>query len=91
MKLISGELRPDEGSIVYAGMSVGYLKQETEEVAGDRSVLDEALLAFEPILKLESEEQRLLQAMDEHPDHTEDAYTRLMEAFNVTHEKLIAS
>jgi ATP-binding cassette, subfamily F, member 3 len=72
-------------------MSVGYLKQETEEVAGDRSVLDEALLAFEPILKLESEEQRLLQAMDEHPDHTEDAYTRLMEAFNVTHEKLIAS
>ena len=91
LKLIAGELDPDGGSIVYSGQSVGYLKQETEEVAGDISVIDEALKAFSEVLDLERDEQRLIQEMDAHPDHETAEYQRFLHDFNTVHEKLLAA
>jgi ATP-binding cassette, subfamily F, member 3 len=91
LRLIAGEFPPDEGSIAYAGMSVGYLKQETEEVAAHLTVLDETMQAFSEILALEAEEHRLIEFMDKEPNHESEEYVRAMEAFNRVHDQLQAS
>jgi len=91
LRLIAGEFPPDEGSIAYAGMSVGYLKQETEEVAAHLTVLDETMQAFAEILALEAEEHRLIEFMDTEPNHESDEYVKAMETFNSVHDQLQAS
>lgn len=91
LKLLSGEMKADSGSIVYAGQTVGHLRQETEEVGAAATVLSEAMTAFQEVLNLESEEQRLIQEMDEHPDHDTDSYRRLMTSFDTVHQKLLAA
>jgi len=91
LRLISGEFPPDGGSIGYSGMSVGYLKQETQEVGAVRTVLDETMLAFEDILNLEKEELRLIEQMEVETDHESEAYHKVMEAFNRVHEQLQAT
>ena len=84
-------MKADSGSIVYAGQTVGHLRQETEEVGAAATVLSEAMTAFQEVLNLESEEQRLIQEMDEHPDHDTDSYRRLMTSFDTVHQKLLAA
>ncbi len=48
-------MKADSGSIVYAGQTVGHLRQETEEVGAAATVLSEAMTAFQEVLNLESE------------------------------------
>lgn len=90
LKLLSGEMQADDGDIVFAGQTVGYLRQETEEVGTGTTVLDEAITAFQETLDLEQEEQRLIAAMDAHVDHTSDEYQRLMRSFDAVHQQLLA-
>ncbi|MEQ9104674.1 MAG: ABC-F family ATP-binding cassette domain-containing protein [Rhodothermales bacterium] len=90
LRLISGEIAPDGGSLSYGGWRVGYLRQDTEERPAERTVIEEALQAFQAIQKLEDEEHRLLQRLEDLSDHTSDAYIRAMEAFNRVHEELVA-
>ena len=90
LKLLSGELTADDGDIVFAGQTVGYLKQETEEVSVGATVLGEAITAFQETLDLEKEEQRLIAAMDAHEDHTSEEYHRLMRSFDAVHQQLLA-
>ena len=90
LKLLSGEMQADDGDIVFAGQTVGYLKQETEEVNVGTTVLGEAITAFQETLDLEQEEQRLIAAMDAHVDHTSDEYQRLMRSFDAVHQQLLA-
>ncbi len=90
LKLISGEITPDGGDIVRASQTVGYLRQETEEVSPGTTVLGEAMTAFQETLDLEAEEQRIIAAMDAHEDHTSTEYQQLMAAFDRTHQQLLA-
>ena len=83
-------MQADDGDIVFAGQTVGYLRQETEEVGTGTTVLDEAITAFQETLDLEQEEQRLITAMDAHVDHTSDEYQRLMRSFDAVHQQLLA-
>ena len=89
LKLISGDLEPDDGSVIRAGQTVGYLRQETEEVAAGMTVLGEAMQAFSETLDLEQEEQRIIAAMDAHEDHTTEAYQKLMADFDRVHQQLL--
>ena len=90
LKLLTGEITPDDGNIVYAGQTVGYLKQETEEVTPGATVLEEAMTAFQETLDLEAEEQRLIGAMEAHEDHTSEKYHQLMRSFDAVHQQLQA-
>ena len=72
-------------------MSVGYLKQETEEIEATKTVLEEAMQAFSEILELEAEEHRLIECMEAESDHETDAYHKVMVDFNRVHELLLAS
>jgi ATP-binding cassette subfamily F protein 3 len=90
LRLIAGEQQVDDGSISYGGFSVGYLKQETQESLTTRSVMDEALEAFDDVLDLERRERDLLAEMERIDDHESDAYRKAMHRFNDVHEQLTA-
>ncbi len=91
LRLIAGEFPADEGSIGYSGMTVGYLKQETEEIEAQKTVLEETIQAFSEILALEAEEHRLIEHMEAESDHETEAYHKVMMEFNRVHELLLAS
>ena len=90
LKIIAGDVLPDEGSVIRGGMSVGYLRQETEEVSAGVTVLAEAMQAFSEALDLEKEEKRILSAMEATEDHTSEAYHKLMTDFDRVHQQLLA-
>ena len=84
MKCLTGEQGYDGGQISFeAGASVGYLKQDIQEMDLDRSPLEEAMTAFAHVERLEAEEVRLTEKMmamlEENVDTGGDAYMALVE------------
>ena len=87
IKIIEGELLPDEGTVsMMRGTSVGVLQQQ-QGLASERTLIQEMELVFEPLQKMEArlrELERLIAA--HHEDERELAklsgeYARLMERF----------
>ena len=87
LKMLAGLEEPDSGSVVKpAGLTVGYLPQDGRDQSG-RTLLEEAGLAFKPLLDLRDEiaalEERLTE--DTHSDaaHAEmlARYSDLQESF----------
>ncbi len=89
LRLISGEAEPDEGSVSIAGDTIGYLRQEFQEQASDRSVLEEALMAFSDVHSLQSEEERLLSEIESFEDHSNPIYEKLLSDMHHVHERLV--
>ena len=90
LRVISGEQSVDQGEVVYeGGASVGFLRQDTQEEDLDISPLDEALHAFDDVIRLEAEAARLTRAMEDHPDHTTDDYFGLVEQFSRVQDRLV--
>jgi ATP-binding cassette subfamily F protein 3 len=88
LRMIAGEVEPDGGSIsVPKGTLVGYLPQEALGVSG-RSVLTEAMTAFEHIHRIADEcarlEADLAHTSADHPQHDSlmAAYTAAREAWD---------
>ncbi len=65
LRLLAGELEPDEGTIARAG-SIGYLAQDVQEHDTGRTVIDEALGAFEELNALEAREAALTKKLERH-------------------------
>lgn len=85
-KIIAGSLEKDSGQI-YIGkdISLGYLEQNVKSNS-DNTLLQEALLCFEDLIKLEEELRKLENKISEsaHSDKLEDImneYSRKMEIF----------
>jgi ATP-binding cassette, subfamily F, member 3 len=79
LRMIAGRIKPDSGEISMEGdVTIGYLEQDVQEADPRRSVLDEAMLAFEEVLALEAEIERVIQALDAETDHMSDRYERLL-------------
>ncbi|GMQ81971.1 MAG: ABC-F family ATP-binding cassette domain-containing protein [Rhodothermia bacterium] len=89
LRLISGEAEPDEGSVSLAGDSIGYFRQETQEQASERSVLEEALLAFSDVHSLQTEEERLLREIESFQNHDDSKYEKLLSDMHHVHERLV--
>ena len=89
LRIISGESDPDEGSVSVAGIRIGYLRQETQEEASDRSVLEEALLAFRDVSSLHSEEERLIRDIESFQNHNDPEYEKLLSDLNHVHDRLV--
>lgn len=80
LKLLAGETEPTAGTVSRdKGLAVGYLKQDLDFESG-RTVLDEAYQAFEEIIELESELNRVNTALAEREDYESEAYHDLMVA-----------
>ncbi len=92
LKIITGQIRPDEGRVLVGGQTtVGYLEQDVQSLNSEAGILDEALTAFEDIQKLEREEQRIMNDLAEHPDHTDPQYERLLHMLENVHAQLAAA
>ena len=90
LRVIAGEQSVDQGDVIYeGGASVGFLRQDTQEEDLSISPLEEALHAFDDVLRLEAEAERLTQEMEAHPDHTTDDYFKLVEQFSKVHDRLL--
>ena len=81
MKIIAGQQMPTAGTVSSPrGTTIGYLPQ-VMELAGDRSVMDEALLAFDHIRDLQSEIERMQREMAERTDYETEDYMQLCERY----------
>jgi ATP-binding cassette subfamily F protein 3 len=91
LRVITGQQRLDEGSVSLAGgTTLGYLEQDVQELDADRSVVEEALLAFHEVDELQDEEERIVQALEADTDHTTERYAQLLHALEHVHARLVA-
>ena len=88
MKLICGEQNPTSGSIDKPDhISIGYLPQIMEHHRG-RSVLEEAMTAFEQSNEAEREVERITNELASRTDYESEEYTSLIEELNELNDRL---
>ena len=80
---------PDEGQVA-GEVKVGYLAQDTQEVSSSRTVLEEAMRAFGHIERLRKKEYRITLELEQHPDPTSDAYSKLLKKLDRVQTQLAA-
>ena len=89
LNMIAGKFTPDEGTMAIPPSHViGYLPQEVQEAATDKTVLSEALTAFKDIRELEREEERLVNELESSRDESSPGYKRILLRLDTVHEEL---
>ena len=78
LKVIYGDLIPDEGNVVIpGGKTIGYLHQDMNLPKG-KTVMDEALTAFDEVKKLEKELEQLNEEVANRTDYESESYSELL-------------
>lgn len=78
LKLICGMEQPSKGEVVIPqGVTIGYLPQE-KNVNSTKTVIDEALSAFDEYHQLERDSERLQQELAERTDYESAQYQKLI-------------
>ena len=84
LKILAGEQSPTSGNVsLPKEVTIGYLPQ-VMKLADNRTVMQEAELAFEHIFKLQADLERMNQELAERTDYESDEYHKLIDRF--THE-----
>jgi len=87
LKIIAGQQRPTGGTVSSPrDTTVGYLPQ-VMELASERTVVDEALLAFEHIHELQADIESMQAEMAERTDYESEAYMALVERYTHAEER----
>ena len=87
LKNIAGEQQPTDGVVALPkGCTVGYLPQ-VMELAGNRTVMEEALLAFDHIRELQADIERMNLEMAERTDYESEDYMSLVERYTHAEER----
>jgi len=82
LRLIVGEQQPTSGAVTLNGeCTVGYLPQQMK-VADTTTLLEETAKAFEEVLRLEAEIERLTVQIAERTDYESEAYEALLHRLN---------
>lgn len=89
LRLISGEIEQDEGTVSAGGLTIGYLRQETQEQGTEHTVLDEAIQAFEQVIALEEKEHQLVSKLDAFSSHDSPEYNKLLADLDHIHHRLV--
>ncbi len=86
LKIIAGDITPDDGRVSRASYStMGFLHQEMNLPKG-RTVIEEALTAFDEVKKMELRITELHDAIGHRTDYESAEYTKLLEEFaDLTH------
>ena len=88
MKIICGEMNPTSGSVDKPQhVTIGYLPQIMEHHRG-RSVLDEAMTAFDESNEAEREVERVTRELGERTDYESADYGQLIEYLNELNDRL---
>ncbi|MFC7393527.1 ribosomal protection-like ABC-F family protein [Scopulibacillus cellulosilyticus] len=83
LKIIAGELSPDSGDIILGkDTAVGYLAQHTS-LESDRSIYDEMLSVFQPLVKMEKD-LRMMEEKMAQPElfSDEQSYQKLLKDYD---------
>ena len=88
LRVMAGLQEIDDGEVAQIG-EVGYLAQDAQEITSERTVLDEALQAFDAVLALQDEEHRITEALEAEPDHSGTRYQKLLHALERVHAELV--
>ena len=87
LKVIAGQQAPTEGNVaVPRDTTVGYLPQ-VMELTNDRTVMEEALLAFDHIRELQADIDRMNAEMAERTDYENEDYLALVERYTHAEER----
>jgi len=87
LNLLTGIHKPDEGSVVRSsGIEVGYLPQQMKH-RGTKSLYNDALEAFDYVLKLEKEIALLNEQLAERTDYETESYMQLIEQVTQANER----
>ncbi len=87
LRILTGQQEAEKGSVNYAAnIRAGYLKQE-DGVNPDRTVLQEAEVAFAHVMEMET---RLHTLADEMGQHTGDDLARVMEEYGLLRDRFEA-
>ncbi len=87
LNLMTGIHQPDEGSVVRSSdIEVGYLPQQMKH-RGSKTLYNDALEAFDYVLKLEKEIARLNEKLAERTDYESESYMQLIEQVSHANER----
>lgn len=82
MKIIAGLQSPSSGRVdKSSGLTIGYLPQIMEHHKG-RTVIEEAMTAFEPLLRVEREIEEVSRELAERTDYESKSYISLITRLN---------
>ncbi len=82
LKLIAGEQQPTSGAVTRNGeCTIGYLPQQMK-VADTTTLLDETEKAFDEVLRIEAEIERLTKEISERTDYESAEYEQLLHKLN---------
>ena len=88
LKIIAGLQRPTSGNVsIPKDLTIGYLPQQMRHT-DERTVQQEAELAFSHIREMEESVARINQALLDRTDYESDEYRRLIEQFSYLNEQL---
>lgn len=88
LKILAGVQEPSEGSVsMSSDLKIGYLPQ-TKVYAEGKTVRKEAESAFDDVLALREEIERLHLELAERTDYESDGYMKLIDQLNVKDEQL---
>ncbi|MGZ5242706.1 MAG: ABC-F family ATP-binding cassette domain-containing protein, partial [Bacteroidia bacterium] len=87
LKILAGKKIPETGTIAKpSDFTLGYLPQEMDHHAG-KTVFEEALTAFAPLLKLQADIEHMTEEMTHHPDPSSDDFMDLLTRLHDAQEK----
>ena len=89
LKVINGDISPSEGNIsVPTDIKIGYLPQQMILENAKLSVFEEARTAFQNVLEIQTEIDKLNVQIANYHDYTEDEYSKLIEKLTHLSEHL---
>ena len=88
IKLLCGMEQPSKGDVIMSDdVTIGYLPQE-KNVHSTKTVLDEAMTAFEEYYEIERRLAKLQDELSDREDYESDSYQRLCEKISHLNERL---
>ncbi len=87
LNIIAKVLYPEKGNVVIpSGKTIGYLRQEMNPES-DKTILEEAGMAFKETLELENEINRLTSEITNRTDYESKEYFKLINCLNESNER----
>lgn len=91
LRVLAGKQKYDEGTIAVTGSAtIGYLEQDVQEMPSDRSVKEEAMLAFTHVMQLQEREMEIMGEIEQEEDHESDRYGSLLAELGNVQNQLVA-
>ncbi len=91
LRVLAGRQPIDDGAVAVSNdATIGFLEQDVQEMPTDRTIKEEALLAFREVIDLQHEELRITRQLEKEEDHESEVYIRLLADLARVQDRLVA-